>query len=244
MKYISLLLSLCFLIPLTGTAATTVKDFSAEYSLYHNQLFVGESKRQLSSSNHSLIFSSFTETAGLAALFADIKINEVSKLAFKNNQLNFVSYQYTEKNKNKNETYQLSLAKNQQFYNSHTKQHYPAANNLQDTLGFTVAIMQDLQAGQRDIKYTIAEKDNLKSYRLKFIQKENISSNLGNISTLKMEHYDPASKLRFTFWCAENMNFIPLKIRKINHKGDEDVFKLTMFNQQKIYLNPENESNY
>lgn len=241
MKYITLLFSLYFLIPLTSNAKA-VKDFTAEYALYHNQLFVGESKRQFVNSNNALTFSAFTETAGLAALFIDIKINEVSTLQFKNNQLNFVSYQYNEKNKDKKETYQLTLAKNQKFYNSYTKQYYPAKKNLQDTLGFTVAIMQDLQAGKRDIKYTIAEKDNLKSYRLKFIKKENISTSDGYISTLKMEHYNPVTKHRFTFWCAETMDFIPLRIRKINHKGDEDIFNLTMFNKQKIYSNLENET--
>ena len=241
MKYLALLFSLYFLIPLTSNAKV-VKDFTAEYALYHNQLFVGESKRQFVNKNNALTFSSFTETAGLAALFIDIKINEVSTLQFKNNQLNFLSYQYNEKNKNKNETYQLSLVKNQQFYNSYTKQTYPTAKNLQDTLGFTLAIMQDLQAGKRDIKYTIAEKDNLKTYRLKFLKKENLSTADGNIATYKMEHYDPETKHRFTFWCAEDMGFVPVRIRKINHKGDEDVFNLTRFNKQKIYLNLENET--
>jgi len=241
MKYIAILFSLSFLIPIASNAKV-VKDFTAEYALYHNQLFVGESKRQLVNSNNTLTFSAITETAGLAALFIDIKINELSTLEFKNNQLNFMSYQYTEKNKDKKETYQLTLAKNQQFYNSHTKQHYPAAKNLQDTLGFTLAIMQDLQSGKRDIKYTIAEKDNLKSYYLKFIKKENIPTNDGHITTHKMEHYNPETKNRFTFWCADKMDFIPVKIRKINHKGDEDVFNLTMYKQQKIYLNLENEA--
>lgn len=241
MKYLALLFSLYFLIPLTSNAKV-VKDFTVEYALYHNQLFVGESKRQFVNANNTLSFSSFTETAGLVALFVDIKINELSTLQFKDNQLNFLSYKYNEKNKNKNETYQLNLIKDQQFYNSYTKQSYPAAKNLHDTLGFTVAIMQDLQAGKRDIKYTIAEKDDLKSYRLKFIQKEDLATSEGHITTYKMEHYDPVTKRRFTFWCAENMDFIPVRIRKINHKGDEDVFNLTRFNKQKIYLNLENES--
>lgn len=238
----TLLFALTFLLSLT-TQANGVKDFTAEYDLYHNGLLVGESKRQFKNNNESLKFTAFTETAGLAALFIDIKINEVSTLQLKNNQLRFVSYQYNEKNKNKNETYRLSLGKDQTFYNSYTKQHYPADKNLQDTLGFTVAIMQDMQTGKRDIKYTIAEKDNLKSYSLKFIKKENLSTNDGYITSHKMEHYNPATKHRFTFWCAEKMGYLPVRIQKINHKGDKDVFNLIRFNKKRIYLNLQEENN-
>lgn len=240
MRHIITILSLFLCLPIIAFSAP-VKDFTAQYKLYHNGLYVGISERRLKTEKNMLTFTSATETAGLAALFFKITINETSKLLLKNEQLKFVSYNYDEKNKDKNVVYQLSLDKPQQFYNSYTKQHYPAANNLHDTLGFTVAIMHDLQAGKREIKYTIAEKDNLKTYTLKFIKEEKLTTNNGDINTLKMEHYNPQTKHRFTFWCAEKMGFLPVRIRNINHKGDENLFNLTQFNQQAIYLNLENE---
>ena len=97
--------------------------------------------------------------------------------------------------------------------------------------------MYDLQAGKREIQYSVAEKKKLKTYILKFIKKENIQTSNGEISTLKMEHYDPQTKHRFTLWCAENMGFLPVRILKINHKGNEDLLNLTQFNNKKIHLN-------
>lgn len=218
------------------TFASPLKDFTAGYDLYHNGMYIGQSTRKLTTKDKFLTYSSVAKTAGVVAWFIDITITETSKLLFKNKRLNFISYDYNEKNKDKNEGYQLRLDKPQQFYNSYKKQHYPVAKNLHDTLGFTVAIMHDIQLGKREIKYTIAEKDNLKTYTLKFIKKEALITDKGKISTLKMEHYDPQTKARFTFWCAENMGFLPIRISNINQKGDENLLNLNRFNQKKIYL--------
>ena len=234
MPYI-IAIALSFLLQLSASASS-LKDFSASYDLYHNGMYIGKSNRLLSTKNKLLTFTSTAKTAGILALFSDITVTETSKLRFKNNRLNFFSYTYNEKDSDKNEGYQLRLDKFHQFYNSSTEQHYPVTKNLHDTLGFTVAIMPELQAGKREIKYHIAEKDSLKNYTLKFIQKENLITDNGEISTLKMEHYDPQTKLRFTLWCAENMDFLPIRIRNINHKGDENLLNLTSFNKKQIYL--------
>jgi hypothetical protein len=224
-----------------ATFATQIKDFTARYELYHNNFYVGTSTRKLTTKNNLLTFSSVAKTAGVAAWFFDITINETSKWQFKNKQLTFLSYDYNENDKGKNEGYQLRLEQPKELYNSHTKKHYPVAENLQDTLGFSVAIMLDLQADKREIKYTIAKKDSLKTYTLKFIKKENIATNNGVIETLKMEHYDPQTKYRFTLWCAENMRFLPIRILNITPKGDKKLLNLTHFNQKAFFLALEDE---
>ena len=54
--------------------ATQAKDFTARYNLYYNGVFVGQSSRTLSTENKTLIFSSISETAGVAAWFFNITI--------------------------------------------------------------------------------------------------------------------------------------------------------------------------
>ncbi len=218
------------------TFSSPIKDFTATYDLYHNNFYVGVSTRTLTSENKFLTFTSVSKTAGLAALFFDVTLTETSKLRFKNNRLQFFSYHYDEKKSDGNEDYELRLDKNSTFYNSYKKEYYPLEKELHDTLGFSIAVMHDMQKGKRTIKYTIAEKDSIKTYTLKFVKKENLTTYKGVISTLKMEHYDPQTKYRFTFWCAENMDYLPVRILNINHKGDENLLNLTQFNQKKIYL--------
>ena len=220
----------------TSSFSAPLKDFTASYDLYHSNMYIGQSTRRLSTKNQLLTFTSIAKSEGIAAWFYDITINEKSELQLKNQQLNFFSYSYTEKKNNKNKSYQLHLDKKNKFYNSHTNEHYPIAANLHDTLGITIAIMYDMQIGKRNMKYTIAEKDKLKNYSIKFLQKENLATDNGEISSLKMEHYNPQTKERFTFWCATDMGFLPIRIRKINRKGKEILLTLSKFNAKDIHI--------
>lgn len=241
MRYL-ILLTLYILLQSVALAAP-IKDFTANYNLYHNEMYVGQSTRNLTTQNKLLTFTSVAKTAGIAAWFVNMTITETSKLRFKNNRLHFISYHYNEDKNGKNKSYQLHLDSPHKLYNSYTKKHYPAVDNMHDILGFTVAIMHELQTGNREIKYTIAEKKKLKTYTLKLIKQENLTTDKGTISTLKMEHYDPDTKRRFTFWCAENLGFLPIRILNINEKGDENLINLTHLNQKAInlHLNLSNE---
>ncbi len=229
-----------FLLQSTSFSAP-LKDFTASYDLYRSEMYIGQSTKHLTTKNNLLTFSSVAKTEGVAAWFYDIRITEESKLRYKDQRLSFFSYSYDENKNDKKKNYQLHLAKQDQFYNSHTQKLYPVTANLHDTLGFTLAIMYDMQAGKREMKYTIAEKDKLKNYSIKFIKKENLPTYDGEIRTLKMEHYNPQTKLRFTFWCAEDMGFLPIRIRKINYKGKEVLLNLSKFNQKDISLTLDDE---
>ena len=248
MRYLtSTILYFCLQTITLASPIQNIQNFTAKYDVYHNGLYVGQSTRTLNSNNNSLSFSSVTETAGLAALFFNITIHETSQLRFKNNQLNFVSYHFEEKNNDKSERYQLSLIekpaeKSRQLYNTHTKKHYPASDNLQDMLGFTITAMMDLKKGQRELNYTLADKDHVKPYHLKLKKEEKIATDSGEINTLKMEHYDPIKNIRFTLWCAEKLNFLPVKISQIKENGDETLLTLTELNSKKVYLNFDNEA--
>ena len=234
MRYL-ILLTLYILLQSVALAAP-IKDFTANYNLYHNEMYVGQSTRNLTTQNKLLTFTSVAKTAGIAAWFVNMTITETSKLRFTDNRLHFISYHYNEDKNGKNKSYQLHLDSPHKLYNSYTKKHYPAVDNMHDILGFTVAIMHELQTGNREIKYTIAEKKKLKTYTLKLLKQENLTTDKGTISTLKIEHYDPDTKRRFTFWCAENMGFLPVRILNINEKGDENLINLTHFNQKAINL--------
>lgn len=220
----------------TALLAAPIKNFTAQYNLYYNEMYIGQTTRHLETKDNLLTFSSVAKTDGIAAWFNEITITETSKLHYKNNSLTFHSYSYDEKKNDEKKTYQLNIDKTKTIYNTHTKEHYPIANNLHDMLGFTVAVMQDMKNGKKELKYTIAEKKKLKIYTLKFIEKESITTNSGEITTLKMEHYNPKTNERFTLWCVEGMGFLPVRILSVNRKGNESLLNLTQFNNKKFEL--------
>ena len=220
----------------TVVLAAPINNFTAQYELYYNEMYIGKTTRHLTKQNNLLTFSSTSKTDGVAAWFKDITIIETSKLLYNNNSLTFYSYNYDEKRNNEEKKYKIHIDKEKTIYNSHTKEHYPIANNLHDILGFTAAVMQDMKNEKKELKYTIAEKRKLKTYTLKFIKKENIATNSGHITTHKMEHYNPLTKERFTLWCAEDMGFLPVRISSYNHKGNTSLLNLTKFNKIKFNL--------
>ncbi|MCW8899767.1 MAG: DUF3108 domain-containing protein [Gammaproteobacteria bacterium] len=225
-----------FLLLPSITSASSVKDFSASYAVYKNGFFLGNTKRTLTTKNNILNYTAVTETAGIAAWFFDVTIFEKSKLILKNDSLNIYSYKYDEKNKDKHTIHELHIDDNKQLYHSYTKQHYPITKNLHDGLGFNIAMMHDLKKGLRDIKYTIAEKEKLKDYHIKFVKEETLPADNGGLKTIKIEHTNPKTKDRFTFWCVESMGFLPVRIQNVKDNGDEVLLNLTHYNNKEVYL--------
>ena len=72
MQYLFITIVLSLFLPSISYSAS-VKDFTATYKLYHNELYVGVSSRRLNTEKKVLTFSAKTETAGLAALFFGMK---------------------------------------------------------------------------------------------------------------------------------------------------------------------------
>lgn len=230
-----LLTAIIFLLP-AFTFASPVANFSASYAVYKNGFFLGNSKRTLKAEKNILNYSAVTETAGIAAIFFDVTINEISKLTLKDNKLGIHSYTYDEKNGDKRTIHQLYIDKTGKLFNSYTKENYPITSNLHDGLGFSIAMMADLKKGLRDIKYTIAEKEKLKDYHIKYVKEEILPSDSGGLKTIKIEHTEPGSKNRFTFWCAPSMGFLPVIIQNVKNNGDEVLLKLTDYNNKAVYL--------
>lgn len=234
------LTAIFFLLP-SFSAARAVNDFSASYAVYKNNFFLGNTKRTLTTNKNMLNFSAVTKTAGIAAWFFDITILETSKLVLKENSLNIYSYKYDEKNKDKHVIHQLHIDDSKQLYNSFTKKQYPITQDLHDGLGFSIAMMHDLIKGKRDFKYTIAEKNKLKKYHIKYVGEEKLPTDKGYLQTIKIEHTNPVTKNRFTFWCADSMGFLPVRILNVKDNGDEVLLNLTHFNQKEIYLEMDEE---
>ena len=236
------LITLFFYLLLNNVAfSASIKDFTSRYEIYHNDFHVGTTIRKLNKEKDFFIFSSESTTAGVASWFFDVTITETSKLIDKDNQLHFHSFKYLRNKNGEKKGYQLNLKNPQQFYNTYKKKLFPVTKDLHDTLGFTVAIMYDLKMGKRSILYTVAKKTKIDNYQLEFIKEENLETNTGSIQTLKMEYFNPKKKQRFTIWCAPEMDYLPIKILSTNNDGDEDLLKLTHFNNKPVHLSLDEE---
>lgn len=216
--------------------AAAVKDFVAIYDLYYNGIYVGKSTRTLKTENHILTFHSLAKSAGLAAIFVDVTINETSKLIYKNDRLQFFSYHYDEVNNDKHDEFSIVRKGKKQIYNSFRQKTFPLVSNLQDQLGFSVTLMHDLRKKEADITYSLADKEQIKNYTLKLLGHEKIDTDAAPLDTVKLEFKDKGNNARFVVWCAPSMDYVPVRILSVTPHGNENMLKLNNYNGRKIYI--------
>lgn len=218
-----------------------IDPFNSRYEVFHNNIYVAKSFRTVTrNGDKSLLFEAKTEPAGIAAWFFDINILEKSLLEINDAKLKFKEYSYSEIKDGKlntSESFQIKKTSQKQFYNSHLKETHPVTDNLHDILGFLLAMMNKAQQGEKNITLTIAEKDNLKPYHLKYLGEEELETRDSNQQTLKFEHRSHDSRFSFIFWLSPKLNYLPVRILNRKDNGDEILMNLTHFNNKSYYFN-------
>ncbi|NNL99496.1 MAG: DUF3108 domain-containing protein, partial [Gammaproteobacteria bacterium] len=89
-----------------------------------------------------------------------------------------------------------------------------------DKLAYQVAIMRDLAAGQRSLKYRIADDQRIKVYELATLATETINTPSGSYTALKLARTNARGDRSTTFWCAEELGFLAVRVE---HEDDGTV---------------------
>lgn len=228
------ILTLVLILVSTATHAYLLENgFSVDYDVSKNNFSIGVSKRKLVSDGEKLEYTSTTVPEGLAALLVKDRIVERSILSYHNNKIRPSSYSYEQTGGKKEKRYQIDFNwDKQQLTSTLQKGHKPLLDGTQDLLSLQLAMMHDLQQGNKSFSYIIAERDKLKSYQLTILGTETLETPLGKMETIKVEHYDTQKKDRFTFWCAKSLEYLPIKIRKVEEDGDVVLLQLRAFNKR------------
>jgi hypothetical protein len=86
--------------------------------------------------------------------------------------------------------------------------------------------MKDLQSEKNSVSYVIADKKRIDTYHLKQTQAEDIETPIRTFSTVKLVSNKIRNKMQFIFWCAPELQYLPVKVLKIDKKGTESVLLL------------------
>ncbi len=212
--------------PLSSIAAP-VPDFRAHYSLHSYGIELGKATRELKTTQpNQFIFSSESNTTGVAALIRDDQIKEKSLWTYQDGNIVPQSYAYhhTGSKKQRHVTiefdWQKGLAAN--TYKGETWE-IKLKSGVLDKLVYQMALMRDLKAGHKgDIEYQVADGGKLKTYRLIFAGEEMIETKLGKLKTYKFTRQSAHKKSRFSsLWCAEAYQWLPVRIEHQEPKGDK-----------------------
>lgn len=201
--------------------------FQAEYSLHAKGLKVAKMQRQhsvLENGNH--FFKSETKTVGLASLFRDDHIIESTEWKENNSDIQPIKYSYQRSNKKKKRQVQITFDETQQrIINSINNDNWtlPFQEGVYDKLLYQIVLMKELSLGDTPKEYSIADGGKIKSYRFSQLGKETIDTPIGKLETIKMSLHKDNKERKTILWCAESLDFLPVKVENTEKNGDHVI---------------------
>jgi hypothetical protein len=207
--------------PLFAMAAPPPLPFSAVYTVKKNGFDIGETKRELSvTEDGHFVFKSMTRPIGIAKLLTSGQVVERSEWHMVDGELQPLTYTYFNSGTKVPRNVQISFDwKHRVIVNNINGDLWQMGleDGTQDKLLYQLSIMQDLQDGETDMKYPVADGGRLKIYHFEWQGVETINIPAGTFDTVRMRRVH--GKTTTTIWCARKLNFLPVRIQQ-QKRGD------------------------
>ncbi|GAB4288494.1 MAG: hypothetical protein Kow0083_01090 [Methylophaga sp.] len=206
--------------------AQDIPDFSANYLVKLNGIQAGELKRTLTTEDNGLRkFNSVSQAKGVFSFFKPDIVEETSIWQLIDGTVTPQRYQYQRTGGKKDKFLQMLFDWHNSRVSIDDHQH-PWQLDIQqgvlDKLVYQISLMQDLASGIEQVDYLIADGGRLKTYQIKVLGKETITTPMGQIETVKLTRHREKPKDRdTTLWCAPALNYLPVKLE---HVEDGTVF--------------------
>ena len=235
-KILLFVVSIVFLSGHTDKTNLLYNGFTARYDVSKNDFLLGVSERKLTiQSPDKYSYTSYSYTTGIASWFVKDKITETSHFQLRDNKITPSRYDYKNSNGKPNDNFSIAFDnKKNTVTRTKDNKELDIAKNKQDLLSFQIAIMSAMQQDNTKIKFTIVDNDSIGEYSLIHQKDEVINLSQGDINTQVMESSSKTNKDRYIFWCAKKYNYLPIKIKKIEHGGDTLLIQLNRINGKEI----------
>lgn len=198
--------------------------FTALYRLYINQLPIGHQEiTLLRNEDGSYRYTGKTDSIGIAAFVRDDSLNELSTFVYRDDHIKPLDYEFHHV---------------RDEHERHVRIHFDwtsntVINDIQgdrwqmkvpdhtlDKLVVQLAMILDLQAGEREMEYAIADGGKLKTYRFKVQGEETIRTPAGRFRTLKLERIRADQDRTTYIWAAPELDYLPVQIKQIEHEDN------------------------
>jgi len=219
---------LCIGLPGVASAQLLQKGFESVYEVHHNDIYLGDTVRKLTKQDDGQwLYSSHTQAKGIVSAFIKDKIEERSRLEISPNGIKPLVYHYAQSGGKREQIFQLDFLWDKQVLNNtYLNQELALAPGTQDLLSFVLQIMLQLQSNNKIIEMPIADKKRLDDYQLKEIGTESVDTPFKTLPAIVLLSNKIKGKRQFKIWCAPSLQYLPIKILKIEDDGDEDMMSL------------------
>jgi len=214
-----------------AAAAPLPERFSAEFAVEVRGFTVGKTEVTLRPEGEGrAVYESRTTTTGLVSLFRSDRILERSVLRYQpSGKLRPLVYRYQRSGgKEKTVTidfdWEHGVAHNTEEGRSW---RFPIPDGTLDKLSYVLALMRDLERGEREFRYRVNARGKLKTYHLRVVGEERLQTALGGLNTLEVKRVrDPESRQETVVWCAERLHYLPVKIRDRDSDGTVTTLRI------------------
>jgi len=216
--------------PVAAAEATAFpRYFDVLYTMNRQGLDIAEVQLQLKPRpDQGFRYTSRSQTIGIAKLFRDEQITEISDWRFNQGRLQSLRYQYSRSGgkRVREAEAEFDYSKGQIHNTLNGKQwSIPLPDRMYDKLNYTLALMDDLGRGLRLDRYPVADGAKLKAYDLRYLGEERIETPLGLLQTLIMERTVKGDKKVTRVWAAKSLHYMAVKIE---HREDGEIITLTL----------------
>lgn len=223
LKLFSYILFFCLA---NSALAQNIPDFTANYLVKLNGIQAGELKRNLTTEDNGLRrFTSISQAKGVFSFFKPDVVEEISVWKLQNGRVTPQEYLYQRSGGKKEKMLKMQFDWNRKQVSIDDKKH-PWTLDLEpgvlDKLVYQISLMQDLGKGIHKVDYRIADGGRLKTYKIRVLGEELITTPMGQIETIKLtRHREKPKDRETTLWCAPALNYLPVKLE---HVEDDTVF--------------------
>lgn len=221
--------------------------FTADYEVSKNGTILGESHRRLISREHGKIlnYASTTIPTGIISLFVSDKFMEHSVVEISKNTILPKKYEYQRTGGKKEITFKATFdwrKKRIQMTGHNSPEELKP--DTHDLLSFQLALMKGLMNGQRSFQFQVVDHKRIQTQTLKYTRQEKVKTSMGILNVLQLDHRAEKSQYHFTFWCAQELHYLPIKITKTEQDGDIIQLKLKRFNKTRLDFNGDSNGNH
>jgi len=210
------------LLPLMAVAAELPNRFTAVYDVKKGPVIIGETRRSLAPDGpNQFVFESVTRPTGVTRLLRSGQVVERSLWTWHGRHLRPLQYTYFSRGGDKPRTLHLKFDWAQRKLTNTVNGdpwQMPLTDDLTvDKLLFQLRLMHDLPGTQRWLRYPVADGGKLKTYNLEILGAETIRIPSGTYKTLRVQRSN--GPLQTTFWCAEKLGYLPVRIERRKADG-------------------------
>ena len=223
------LLFICLSLYSLSTLADLIdKGFTAEYELSLMTVYIGTATRQLDAGDKQLTYQSVAKPDGLAKMFVSDIITETSHMDYRDGLITPRDYRYRQSGGDEETDEQVKFRQKDKIVAlTRENKTFPLEKNSYDVLSFQLALMRELQQQHKHFVFHVADHRNFHTFHAKVAGEETLSTPAGDFKVVKVDARDPDSGKRFVFWCAEKLDYLPVRV-EYTKKKDGDVSALML----------------